>query len=45
MIYVPFPVLDVTDEIVGKVVSTLKLDDVTCAAALPAASLTSAVIV
>ena len=29
--------------ILGAVVSTVKLDDVTCAAALPAASLTSAV--
>ena len=32
-------------EIDGNVVSTLKLDDVTCAAALPSASLTSAVMV
>ena len=32
-------------DILGNVVSTLKLDDVTCAAAFPAASLTSAVIV
>ena len=31
--------------IVGAVVSTLKLDDVTCVAAFPAASLTSAVMV
>ena len=32
-----------TLERVGSAVSTIKLDDVTCAAALPAASLTSAV--
>jgi hypothetical protein len=41
--YVPFEFVDVTEFTVGANVSTVKLDDVTVAAALPAASLTSAV--
>ena len=39
----PLTVVEVTELTVGSNVSTLKLDDVTCEAGFPAASLTSAV--